>query len=218
MNTLPKKELPTPVELILLLADSRPVNFQKGDVIVKAGAPSNNVIYLESGLVKVIQENSNGKTNILQINNHGQFIGLISLFCESENTYTSIAINNVTVRYILASRFIESLRKNIDLYEYIIKDTLIVAKKNINRLLTIQNKQLPGRVADVILYFFELYLQSKSFELPLSREELAQFAGTSKESFIRTLTEFKNDKIIILDGKQTIINSLEIIQTLSRLG
>ena len=82
----------------------------------------------------------------------------------------------------------------------------------------INNKQLPGRVADVILYFYELFHRSNTFEFPLSREELAQFSGTTKESFIRTLAEFKNDKIIITDGKNITINSMEIVKTLSRLG
>ncbi len=205
-------------DIAAILGESRPVTFQKGEVIIKAAAPCTNVIYLESGLVKVIQENANGKTNILQINNQGQFIGLICTLCDLENTYTCIALNDVEVSYLTLTQFNEYLRKNMDFYAYITKETLLVSQKNINRLITIHNKQLPGRVADVILYFFELYNQSKTFEFPLSREELAQFACTTKESFIRTLTEFKNDKIVILDGKKLTINSLEIIQTLSRLG
>lgn len=201
-----------------ILCDRRPVTFQKGEVIIKAAAPCTNVIYLESGLVKVIQENQNGKTNILQITNEGQFIGIICMLCNLENTYTCIALNDVKVSYITHTQFREYLKKNTEFNTYITKETLLLLQKNVNRLITIHNKQLPGRVADVILYFFELYNRSKTFEFPLSREELAQFACTTKESFIRTLTEFKNDKIIILDGKSVIINSLEIVQTLSRLG
>jgi CRP-like cAMP-binding protein len=47
---------------------------------------------------------------------------------------------------------------------------------------------------------------------------LAELAGTTKESLIRTLTEFKNDKIIELDGKTIKIKSMDIIKTLSRIG
>lgn len=204
--------------LDLLLSNSREVNFQKGEIIIKSGAPYTDVIYLKSGLVKIIHENSNGKTNIIQISSEGQFIELICLLSNSANTYTSIALNSVTVCYIIASDFTENLRKNTEIYEHLIKDTMIIHKKNINRLITINNKQLPGRVADVILYFYNLFNQAMSFDFPLSREELAQFSGTTKESFIRTLTEFKNDKIVILEGKHVIINSLDIIKTLSRLG
>ena len=51
-----------------------------------------------------------------------------------------------------------------------------------------------------------------------ARRELAELAGTTKESFIRTLTEFKNDKIIYLDGSRVEILSMDIVKTLSELG
>jgi CRP-like cAMP-binding protein len=47
---------------------------------------------------------------------------------------------------------------------------------------------------------------------------LAELAGTTKESFIRTLGEFRNDKIIGLDGSKVKINSMTIVKTLSELG
>jgi len=68
------------------------------------------------------------------------------------------------------------------------------------------------------LYFSENIYQSETFLFPLTRRELAEFAGTTKESFIRTLTEFKNDKIIDLDGSKVTIRSMKIIKTLSELG
>ena len=56
------------------------------------------------------------------------------------------------------------------------------------------------------------------FSFPLTRRELAELSGTTKESFIRTLTEFKNDKIIELNGSEVEIKSLKIVKTLSELG
>jgi CRP-like cAMP-binding protein len=70
----------------------------------------------------------------------------------------------------------------------------------------------------VLLYFAEKIFHSTSYTLPLTRRELAELAGTTKESFIRTLTEFKNDKIIDLDGSIVEIKSMKIIKTLSELG
>jgi CRP-like cAMP-binding protein len=80
------------------------------------------------------------------------------------------------------------------------------------------HKQLPGRIADVLLYFSEVIYESDTFDFPLTRRELAELAGTTKESFIRTLTEFKNDKIIKLDGSHVEIISNDIVKTLCELG
>jgi CRP-like cAMP-binding protein len=56
------------------------------------------------------------------------------------------------------------------------------------------------------------------FTFPLTRRELAELAGTTKESFIRTLSEYKNDRIINLDGSRVEIVSMDIVRTLSELG
>jgi CRP-like cAMP-binding protein len=87
-----------------------------------------------------------------------------------------------------------------------------------NKLMGQTHKQLPGRIADVLLYFAEDVFKTQKFYLPFTRRELAELAGTTKESLIRTLTEFKNDKIIDLEGSTIEIKSLKIIKTLSELG
>ena len=87
-----------------------------------------------------------------------------------------------------------------------------------NRLITQTHKQLPGRIADVLLYFAEDVYGQTHYDFPLTRRELAELAGTTKESFIRTLTEYKNDKIIVLDGSHVEIISMDIVKTLSELG
>ncbi len=86
------------------------------------------------------------------------------------------------------------------------------------RLMSQAHKQLPGRVADVILYFARDVFKDTTFSIPFTRKELADLAGTTKESFIRTLTEFRNDKIIEITGSRITIKSMDIIKTLSELG
>ncbi len=70
----------------------------------------------------------------------------------------------------------------------------------------------------MLLFFSRKIYNNQTFSLPFSRRELAEFTGTTKESMIRTLAEFRHDKIIRLDGKKVEIISPDIIHTLSRLG
>jgi len=105
--------------------------------------------------------------------------------------------------------------------KYSVKLMSLLSETNlflINRLLAQISKQLPGRIADVLLYFAEDIYKSPSFKVPFTRKELAELAGTTKESFIRTLTEFKNDKIIEINGSEIHIKSMDIIKTLHNLG
>ena len=75
-----------------------------------------------------------------------------------------------------------------------------------------------GRLADAILHLSREVYKSESFELKLSRKDIADFTGMSTESAIRILKEFHNDKIIDLDGKKLKINSFQILEKLSEIG
>ena len=52
----------------------------------------------------------------------------------------------------------------------------------------------------------------EQFSISISREDLANIAGTATESLIRTLSDFKNEKLIeIKDGKITILDEKKLI-------
>jgi CRP-like cAMP-binding protein len=205
-------------EMEWLELNSHLVEFKKGDVVIKESTPSTHAVCIQRGLVKITKQGTNGKPNILEIKNSGQYIGLMSLLSNTPNEYTIICVTDSVAQYIDLKAFKHLMSINSAFSSKVIADTCQKAMETINRLVTINNKHLPGRVADVILYFYELNSNKLSFEVPLSRAELAQFSGTTKESFIRTLTEFKNDRLVTLEGKIIHINSLELLNTLSKMG
>lgn len=51
-----------------------------------------------------------------------------------------------------------------------------------------------------------------SLNLKLSRNELAQLAGTINESLSRHLTEFRNENIIDVHGKEIIVKDLDALK------
>ena len=87
-----------------------------------------------------------------------------------------------------------------------------------DKLMSQTYKHLPGRIADVLLYFSQDIYKSHVFEFQLTRKELAELCGTTKESFIRTINEFKHDKIINLNGRKVEIVSMNLVKILSDLG
>ncbi|MCK5171572.1 MAG: Crp/Fnr family transcriptional regulator, partial [Bacteroidales bacterium] len=190
----------------------------KKDVIFRQGTLTSHVMYLESGLIKLFNEGGNDKSFILKIATPGYFIGLISIFGDNTFQYSATAIQDSSVFFIDINTFNSVLKENgkysVYLLQEICKDSLNI----FNRITSQYQKQLPGKIADIILYFSKDIYNSDMFEFPLTRTELAELAGTTKESFIRTLTEFRNDKIIEIEGKLVKIKSIEIIKTLSRLG
>lgn len=214
----PQGDILTNEEISLLKSSGKTINFNKKDVVFRQGTLTSHVMYLEKGLIKLFKNERNDRSFILKIATPGYFIGFVSIFGDDTFQYTATAIEDSSVFFIDINTFNSVLEKNGKYSVYLLKE---VCKDNLNifdRITSQYHKQLPGKIADIILYFSENIYHSNTFEFPLTRTELAELAGTTKESFIRTLTEFKNDKIIASDGKLLEIKSLEIVKTLSRIG
>jgi len=218
LTGLPKEERLTHTELIELRENSNIVAFRKREVIFRQFTPASHVLFVKSGLVKIYKEGRNKRNFILKIASPGEFIGLMSVFGSSMNQFSASSVDGAEIGYIDKKAFTSVLQKNgefvKDVIRFISEEGLFIFE----RLIGQSHKQLPGRIADVILYFADTIFKKDEFEFPFTRRELAELAGTTKESFIRTLSEFKNDKIISLEGSKVNIKSMKIIRTLSELG
>lgn len=217
-DIIPFSYLLTDEQKLLLSQNLNRVSYRKKDIIFRQNTRVSNLMFVKSGLVKIFKEGRNDRTIILKVAVEGNYIGLMSVFGEKLHQYSATAIENSEICDIDFTVFKSVLMENgkfaIQFLSLLSLDGLYI----FDRLLGLSHKQLPGRIADVILYFSEDIYKQSSFSFPFTRKELAEFAGTTKESFIRTLTEFKNDKIISIDGSKIMINSIDIIRTLSALG
>jgi CRP-like cAMP-binding protein len=215
---LPYSELLTEEEKVKISENSNIVKYNKRDVIFLQNTRTSHIMFLKSGLVKIYKESPQGKVFILKIDVPGSFLGLMSVFGSDIQQYSGASVDMSEVFYIDINTFRNVILQNgkyaFKLIQKISNDGLFI----FDRLISQCQKQLPGRIADVILYFSEVIYKSDKFIFPLTRRELAELAGTTKESLIRTLTEFKNDKIIDLDGSKVEIRSMKIVKTLSELG
>jgi CRP-like cAMP-binding protein len=217
-NPIPFQHLLNEEEIEQIKTHSNVVNYLKNDVIFKQDTRTSHVMYIFSGLVKLYRENRNNKTKIIKLGIPGEFLGLNSVFGEETFSYSASALGK-TMIYIIDRDAFENIIWNNGKYSHELLKTITSENLGIfKRLISQSQKQLPGRIADIILYFSDKIYNSQTFTFPLTRTELAELAGTTKESLIRTLTEFKNDKIIQLEGKNVRIVSYDIIKTLSRIG
>ncbi len=194
------------------------VQYPTKDILFRQHTRTSHAMYVVSGLVKVYKESGANHSVTLKIVSGNQFVGLDTIYAESEYQYSGSAIVDTRVLIIDFGTFNNLVLSNgrfaLDLIRMLSMDSLYIFK----RLNSQTHKQLPGRIADVLLYLAEEIFHSYAFELPLTRHELAELAGTTKESFIRTINEFKHDKIIQLEGRKVEIKSLDIVKILSELG
>jgi CRP/FNR family transcriptional regulator, polysaccharide utilization system transcription regulator len=215
---LPHFDVLTDEEKALLIKNSNLVKYNVKDVIFKQNTRTSHIMFVRTGLVKLYKEGRSNKTIILRLSLPGDYIGLLSVFGSELHEYSAAAIEPTDIYFIDITVFRNLINQNgkfaMRLLKLVSSDGLFILEK----LMSQAHKQLPGRIANVLLYFSEEIYKDLTFKFPLTRRELAELAGTTKESFIRTLTEFKNDKIIELTDSKVEIKSLKIVKTLNELG
>ena len=216
--SIPYAHLLSDEQAARIAGNINPVKYKKREVIFRQNTRTSHLMFVKSGLVKIYKEGRNSRTVILKVAVENEFIGLMSVFGDKLHQYSAAAISDAEVCDIDIMQFKAILLDNTRYQMQILNTVSLNGLFIFNRLLGLSYKQLPGRIADVILYFSNEIYKSEIFSFPFTRQELAEFAGTTKESFIRTLTEFKNDKIIDIDGSNIKINSMDILNTLSQLG
>ena len=208
----------SPDEVDLVNENSREVEFKKGEIILHEGSLTSHIIYLKSGLVKEYIKNADGKEQILQIVKKYTYLGLPSLFGDRVNHYSYGALEDIKVCYININVFNNLVKQNGNFAYEILVSVSRDSLNNFHRFMSQSQKKTYGRVADSILYFSRIIYESDSFEIPFTRQELADLIGVSRESTTRVLTKFKEDGILSLNGRKVKINNPELLQQISRNG
>ncbi|MGM0375897.1 MAG: Crp/Fnr family transcriptional regulator [Bacteroidota bacterium] len=202
-----------------ILGNYGPTNrFLKNHLLFSQNQTISNIYWIHKGWVKLHKMERSQRCSILKIEGDKSFVGLSDTWEGTSHRFGATSLTPLEVTEIDREKFKALLDENPEMASEVMTFLARDAMYYLDRLTSRHHKQLPGRVADTLLYFYELFNQKPDFQFLLSRTELAQFAGTTKESLIRTLSEFKHDRIINLNDRDVEILSLEIVRTLSRLG
>lgn len=205
-------------EKVKLLRYVTMMSFERHDVIFNQKMPSDHVVFVIRGLIKVYKSGRGSRLVCISLAGPGHFAGISCAFGSDEYRFSSSAIEKTEAMMIRKDALDELIKTNGQFAAAIFRLLSIELLDISDKLVNFSIKQLPGRVADLLRYFSQEIFKSDDFTVPLTRQELAELIGTTKESLIRTLNEFKNDKIIELDGKRIRIISHDLISILCELG
>ncbi len=205
-------------ELERINEDRFEASYRKGEMIFKQGSASSHMLMLTSGLVKIYLEGTNGKGLILKLIKPIQLFGGSGIFLDGRNYYSATALENTTVCYITQQKFREAIRSNPDFAEKFIEHINRNAIFNFGRFSDLTQKQMPGRVADALLYLSKDIFESTDFHLCMSRQDLADMTNLSKESVIRILKEFKEEGVVCITGDHIEIKKPKELEKISIIG
>jgi CRP-like cAMP-binding protein len=193
-------------------------SFQKGEVINREGDSIRYFKYLRGGLVKLFRKRPGGEEQIITITKPFEFVSNLSVFSEERYQYTVSALEDSVVCMVELPFIKQLFMKNGAFALGLLTKISKLNDKIINQTLDLRQKNLAGRIAYILLYFSEDIYNTRVFDLPVSRKEIADFIGMSTANVIRTLSDFKKEGIIKIYGKTIEIADTEKLGIFSKRG
>ncbi len=200
-------------ELLGDLAKDRDVlRYKKKQAIYTEGMHPSRLFYLEKGKVKAYKTNDDGKELVINLYKEGDFFGYMALLENTGYKENTEAIEDAEVALIPKDEFERLVCNNREVMQKFIRLLANNITEREQQLLNIAYNSLRKKVADALLTIYRKYKnEDPGYTIDISRENLATIAGTAKESLIRTLGDFKDEKIIdINNGIITIRNEQKL--------
>jgi CRP-like cAMP-binding protein len=176
-------------------------SFARGELICEEGEKIREFMYLKNGLIKIFKKLDNKRDQIIKIASPFDFVSMLSVFSDTHYKYSVSTLEDSTVCYIDLEVIMNMVTTNgrfaLDLLRIMSKNSDDLINTNIN----ISKRNLKGRIAYVLIYMSDCIYKNNIFELPVSRKEIGEFIDMTTENVIRTLSEFRKDNIIKINGK-----------------
>ncbi|MEO5684850.1 MAG: response regulator [Chitinophagaceae bacterium] len=161
------------------------------------------LFYLLKGKVKGFRTHEYGKEYITDIYTEGDFLGYSSLIENTNYLENTIVLEDAEILQIPREDFLQMIYGDISVAYRFIRIITQNVKEKEERLLNLAYSSLRKRVGKALIDIHQKFntgLDNKPLEI--SRDDIAHYIGTATESLIRTLSDFKAEKIVeIKDGK-----------------
>lgn len=201
-------------EALQSFINGRRINYySKKENIYMEGSFPTGLYYISKGKVKIYKIHDYGKEFITNLLAEGEFFGYTSLLEGGEYTESAQTLEDCEITFIPKDDFFNLVYNNREIarkFLQILTHNLIEQQES---LLELAYSSVRKRVAEALLLLEKRFHSEgqPTFSIAISREDLANIAGTATESLIRTLSEFKEDKMIeIKDGKIIILDDKKL--------
>ena len=176
-------------------------SYKKGENIYRKGDHSNNLYLILKGVVKTHTMDTNVKELITGLYKADDFLGFTTFDDNIPYNETATAVADSELVAISKTHVIDILKKN----QNISLELMNLLSDNISgikeQLLRMAYSSVRKKTAATILQFVEVMNTKPNTPIRISRIDLATTAGIATESLIRTLSDFKRDGLIDIEGR-----------------
>ncbi len=185
------------------------MHYKKGQVIFKEGSTPRFLYFIKTGKARTYKSHLDGKDLVTGLYGEKDYLGHASILEHIFYNETAEIIEDAELVLIPVKEF----EKMIDTHPEVQKKFIQMLAKSLvekqEQIIGLAYDTLRKKVASALVTIEKKYGAgtAEKYRIDMNRDELASIAGTATESLIRTLTEFKHERLIdINNGTITITN------------
>jgi CRP-like cAMP-binding protein len=183
--------------------------YDRGEYLFKEQSFSRGIYIVRKGKVKIFQMNNEGKQSIVYIYKKGEYFGYRPILAREPHPVSAVAMDPVIVSFISKDLFLKLLEESSTLANELLYTLSKEFSVWVNKMTIFSQYGVKERVALSLLILNRVYQQTEEKTKPvlisIKREDFAGFVGTAKETLVRMLRTFKDEKIITTKGTKIIV-------------
>ncbi len=193
-------------------------NFGRGETIFSEGDEGRGFYVVVSGRVKIFKLSFDGKEQILHIFGPGEPFGEVAVFAGWRFPAHAQALEKTRVFFFPRDAFVDLIKRHPTLSLNMLAILSMRLRKFTHLVEDLSLKEVPGRLAAYLLYLRERKGGGNSFELDISKSQLASLLGTIPETVSRIFTKMNKQGILRSNGPHIQILDAERLKRLSEEG
>ena len=204
-------------DLALLNRNMVTHTYKKGEILFREGSHPTGIYYITKGKVKKYTTDKEGREQIFYVCRKGEVLGYHALISEEKFGDTAATIEESVIAFIPKEDFLKTIQLSPVLSNRLLKVMSHEFAVLVNGVAVFAQRTVRERLALSLIILRDKYKKehqgTQPVELDLSRDDLAKFVGTARETLVRLLHDFKEDGLIETNGRKiTLIKPLEISQ------
>ncbi len=195
--------------------------FRKGEVLYDEGDPTEHIVMLVRGTVRLTKEGVGQRLQIIRLLKPYDTFGYRSAMAGDCHSTAATAMEPSVLYYVERDAFLQVIQKNIAFcYAVLVamsKDLGISESQTVN----LTQKHIRGRLAETLITLSKTYGMEGdgvTIAMYMAREDLANMSNMTTSNAIRTLSQFASEGLIGLDGRKIKVLDESELMRISRLG
>lgn len=187
------------------------IHIKKKEVIFREGDTANFLYFVNQGKIRTFRMNDDSKEYTTGLFKEGDFFGAKSLLQNIPHPEGAVALENAEIVKIHKDDFLSLIYNNREIAAQFIKILSSNLLQKEQELLELAYNSVRQRVADGLLLLQKRYQEEgqQQFSISIPRDSLASIVGTSTESVIRVLSDFKEEGLISVKASNITIKKEE---------